>query len=101
MLGVMRTVGGARLMETDRYRESAAHTDTKACSRGTGELAASVMTGTVPGDGVGRSAQQRTLRQVTVPAGGASEGWLGAGGQSRLLRRPEWLAVGAGCQGRR
>src|SRR5689334_6740165 len=27
---------------------------------------------TVPGDGVGRSAQQRTLRQVTVPAGGAS-----------------------------
>src|ERR671921_2786033 len=26
-----------------------------------------------------RSAQQRTLRQVTVPAGGASEGWSGAG----------------------
>ena len=27
----------------------------------------------------GRSSQQRTLRQVTVPAGGASEGWSGAG----------------------
>ena len=27
----------------------------------------------------GTSAQQRTLRQVTVPAGGASEGWSGAG----------------------
>src|SRR3954463_11545850 len=31
------------------------------------------------GWGWNRSAQQRTLRQVTVPAGGASEGWSGAG----------------------
>src|SRR3954451_2222717 len=59
------------------------------------------MTGTVLGDGVGRSAQQRTLRQVTVPAGGASEGWSGPGGQSGLLRRAERLVVEAGCQGRR
>ncbi len=30
-----------------------------------------------------RSAQQRTLRQVTVPAGGASEGWSGPGAGSQ------------------
>src|SRR3954454_10424547 len=41
------------------------------------------MTGTVLGDGVGRSAQQRTLRQVTVPAGGASGGWSGPGAGSQ------------------
>src|SRR5919107_4259572 len=41
------------------------------------------MTGTVLGDGVGRSSQQRTLRQVTVPAGGASEGWSGPGAGSQ------------------
>jgi hypothetical protein len=33
--------------------------------------------------------------------GWASEGWSGAGRQSRLLRCAERLAVGAGCQGRR
>src|SRR5438874_13532872 len=31
------------------------------------------------GEGAGRSAQQQTLRQATAPAGGASEGWSGAG----------------------
>ena len=53
------------------------------------------------GWGVGRSAQQWRLGQVTVAAGGASEGWSGAGGQSRLLRGAEWLRGEAGCQGRR
>src|SRR3954469_19914071 len=59
------------------------------------------MTGTFLGDGVGRSSQQRTLRQVTVPAGGASEGWSTPGRESGLLRRAERLVVEAGCRGRR
>src|SRR4051794_11241256 len=46
-----------------------------------------------------RSAQQRTLRQVTVPARGASEGWSGAG--RAVMSAAEWLRVEAGCPGRR
>ena len=44
-----------------------------------GELACLDHDRTFLGDRVGRSAQQRTLRQVTGTAGRASEGWSGAG----------------------
>src|SRR3954464_16052437 len=47
---------------------------------------------------VGRSAQQRTLRQVTVPAGwGRAKEGRARGGRSDVLPRAEWLTVEGGC----
>ena len=68
--------------QDERVAAPRAKLTTRACRWAINQLRrehASIMTGTVLGDGVGRSAQQRRLRQVTVPAGGASEGWSGAG----------------------
>src|SRR3954451_1803431 len=60
------------------------------------------MTGTVLWDGVGRSAQPRTLRPADHARGWGERRMVGPwGGQSGLLRCAVRLVVEAGCQGRR